>query len=214
VGKGSRVRAQRFSDISRRPAAVWGRDDLTCPVTAGTIDRLLTHAFAHPWRGNEPLLCPHHLLDTTAITEPDRPLRLLFSLDFGYHQSGWFANADYERCLHLSISHPRPDLPRVYRAGVGNLTEDRVGIDLEAHTEDEIRAWGRVFFGEHHTIARYEPPVGPLDPYRSPGVSHLRLHLDTTGNPIIPRGEPYTLNVEPGLTPSKIADGRAGADVR
>lgn len=211
--------SRRRKEPSRNPATtgtspVPGVDGLRCPVPRQVIDRLIRHAHAHPWRGDRPLLCPHHLLDTTAITEPGRPLRLLFSLDFGYHQSGWFANADFERCLHISISHPRPDRARLYRAGAGNLTRDAIGIDLEAPAEAEIRAWGRVFYGEHHVIARYEPPVGPLDPYRSPGVSHLRLHLDSDGHPIMPAGEPYTLKIEPGLTPPKIADGRAGADVR
>lgn len=197
------------------PAPVWGRDDLTCPVPGQRIQRLIRHAHEHPWQGNQALDCGQHVLNTTAITEPGKPTRVLFSLDYGYHQSGWFANSDYERCLHLSVSHPRPDRLRLYPAGLGNIPSPHVGIDLEAPTEEETRAWGRVLFGEHHTMARYEPPVGPMDPYRSPGVAHLRLHLDQAGNPIMPRGEVYHPRpFEDGSSPAKVTEGRLGADVR
>lgn len=197
------------------PAAVWGRDDLTCPATHRRVRRLLTHAYAHPWRGDTALDCPAHLLDTTAITEPGRPTRILLSLDTHYHQSGWFANSDYERCLHLSLSHPRPDVPRVYPAGLGNDPRPHLGMDLEAPTDTETYTWGRVIFQHLVTMTWLEPPASTLDPHRSPGVSHLRLYIDQQDRPIRPRGEVYHLRPFPdGTSPEKITEGRAGADVR
>lgn len=60
-----------------RAYAVPGREDLRCPVPRHIIRATLAHARAHPWPGNEPLTCPHHFLDTTAITEPGRKTRVL-----------------------------------------------------------------------------------------------------------------------------------------
>lgn len=197
------------------PAPVWGRDDLTCPLTDRAVRQLLRHAYDHPWPGNTPLTCPGHRADTTAILDPGRPTRLLLSLDTHYHRSGWFANSDYEQCLHLSISHPRPDRLKVYPAGLGNLDAPRVGGDIEAPTDDEVRAWGRVFFRHRAPMTWLEPPVGPLDPYRAPGVAHLRLYLDQAGQPMVPRGEVYHLRpFADGSSPAKVTDGRLGADVR
>lgn len=215
TAKAARQAAGPRPDESQ-PAEVWGRDDLTCPLTRYQVRRLVEHAHAHPWRGNEPLTCPGHVADTTAITEPGRPVRLLLSLDYGYHQSGWFANSDYERCLHLSVSFPRPDRPKLWlpRPEIGHHIPI-VGQDLEAPEDAEVRAWGRVVFREHAPMSWLEPPVGPGDPYRSPGVAHLRLYLDQTGRPFIPTGEVYDLRpFSDGTSPEKVTDGRLGADVR
>lgn len=194
-----------------------GRDDLTCPLPAAVIKATVRHARAHPWQCDTALTCPHHKLDTTAITEPGRLTRLLFSLDVGYHKSGWFANSDWESNLHLSVSHPRPDVPRAYRArpGIG-VPADYTGMDLETPTDDEVRAWGLVFYGpEHAPKAWFEPAASVLDPYRSPNVVHLRLFLDKAGRPFIPSGEPYTIRPwADGTSPRKITEGRLGADIR
>jgi hypothetical protein len=198
-----------------KPAPVWGSDSLTCPITTRDRARLLGHAYAHPWRGDRALTCPLHRLDTTAITEPGRPVRLLISVDVGYHQSGWFANSDYEKCLHLSVSYPRPDRPRLYLPGTANLAAPVLGQDVEAPEDREVRAWGRVFFREHAPLSWLEPAVGLLDPHRFPGVVHLRLYLDQAGQPMIPRGEVYhLLPFEDGTSPVKVTEGRLGADVR
>lgn len=199
-----------------KPAPVWGRDDLTAPITVQDRNRLLGHAHAHLWRGDRALTCPLHRLDTTSITEPGRPVRLLISVDIGYHQSGWFANSDWEKCLHISLSHPRPDRPRLYLPGRETLhTIPVLGHDLETPEDREIRAWGRVFFRAHAPMSWLEPAVGPGDPYRSPGVAHLRLYLNQQGEPFIPKGEPYTLRpFADGTSPERITDGRLGADVR
>lgn len=206
--------AQPYSSEAPR-AAVWGRDDLTCPLSRSQVARWVRHAETHPWRGDEPLLDRRHAMDTTAITEPGRLTRVLLSLDHGYHASGWFVNSDYERCLHLSVSHPRPERLRVYRHQPSGVVGPHVGIDLDVPTDDEARAWGRVVFRQHAHKAWFEPAVGLSDPYRSPGVVHLRLYLDQRGTPVIPTAEVYTLLPwEDGTSPKKVTEGRAGADVR
>lgn len=201
----------------QRPADVWGRDDLTCPLRAVTVTRMVNHAKTHPWRGNEALTCPDHMLITTAITEPGRPVRLLLSLDYGYHQSGWFANSDYECNWHLSVSHPRPEVPKLLRAkpGVPGLGQPLVGHDIETPSDDEVRAWARVFFREHAPKGWLEPAASVFDPYRMPGVVHVRVFVGRDGQPFVPAGEPYDLKPwADGTSPAKIVDGRLGADVR
>ncbi|GIH95342.1 hypothetical protein ACFFMN_23560 [Planobispora siamensis] len=194
---------------------VWGRDDLTCPASRQQLRRLQRLAYAHPWRGDT-TADPRHCLDTTAITEPGRPTRIMFTLDYGYHSSGWFANSDYDRCLHLSVSHPRPDLPRQVRPlpadlGLGTYA----AVQVETPADEEVRAWGLTFFRQYATWAWFEPAVGPGDAYRAPNVVHLRLFLDRNDRPILPRGEVYDLRPwDDGTSPKKITEGRAGADVR
>jgi hypothetical protein len=194
-----------------------GREDLTCPLPRWRTDVVLRHAREHPWPGNVPLDCPYHRLDTTAITEPGRKVRLLLSLDVGYHNSGWFANSDYESCLHLSVSYPRPDVRRAYRARPDlGVPHAYTGMDLETPADDEVRAWGLVFYGpEHAPKAWFEPAASVFDPYRMPNVVHLRLFLDKGGRAFTPKGEPY--HIRPwadGSSPRKVTEGRLGADVR
>lgn len=194
------------------PSKVWGLDQLSCPNSISQINAVIRHAWDHPWMGNEPLMCRLHGLETTAITEPGMPTRIRFSLDHGYHQSGWFANSEFERCLHLSISHPRPDRPKLHRTPEGTLV---MGIDCEAPSHGEIVAWGRVFFRAHAQLALMEPAVGPGDQYRSAGVAHLRLWVDKVGRPFKPEGEVYHHKPFPdGSSPAKIVGGRLGADVK
>ncbi|RCG31928.1 hypothetical protein DQ384_05125 [Sphaerisporangium album] len=194
---------------------VWGREDLTCPATRQQIRRLVRMAYARPWRGDT-TADRSHCLDTTAITEPGRLTRIMYTLDYGYHASGWFANSDYERCLHLSVSHPRPDLPVEVRQLPADLGPGAyAAMRTETPNDDEVRAWGLVLFREHATKAWFEPAVGPNDPYRAPNVVHLRLYLDRENRPILPRGEVYDLRPwDDGTSPAKITEGRAGADVR
>lgn len=207
--------ADRRARFRHPGSTVWGTD-LLCPVPRPHLDEWIKHAYGHPWPGNAPLQCPHHLLDTTAITEPGRPLRALLSLDYGYHDSGWFANSDYEQNLHVSLSHPRPEKPRLWTPGKPALGfNGGLATQLETVSDDEARAWGRVVFGEHCTKAWFEPAATTFDPYRMPSVAHLRLFLDRDMRPFIPTGEPYSLRPwADGSSPPKIVDGRLGADVK
>jgi hypothetical protein len=169
---------------------------------------MLPFVLANPWRGDTPLLDPRFVWDTSALTEPGRSTRTLFSLDFNYHGSGWFANSDFEQCLHLSISH-KPE------AGRDGETAKPV-----SPSDEEVRTWGRAAFGEHRHKALVEPPASTLSidvlyERRSPGVAHIRLWLDRDGQPIKPEGEVYHLKPwDDGTSPEKVLEGRAGADVR
>jgi hypothetical protein len=194
-----------------------GRDELTCPLPEWQISAVLRHARAHPWPGNVPLDCPHHRISTTAITEPGRPVRLLLSVDVGFHAGGWFANSDWDSNIHLSVSHPRSDRRLYYHARPEIGTpKGWTGIGLETPSDDEVRAWGMVFFGpDDAPKAWFEPAASVFDPYRMPNVVHLRLFLDQAGRPFLPSGEPYTIRPwADGSSPRKITEGRLGADVR
>ena len=140
-------------DVMPAGSPVPGREDLTCPLSRAVIKAVKRHAREHPWPGNTPLTCPAHILDTTAITEPRRPVRLLCSVDYGYHNSGWFSNCDWESNWHLSFSHPVLNRARrrlyAARPEIG-IDAARVGMDLETVSDDEVRAWGLVFFGPEH----------------------------------------------------------------
>lgn len=184
------------------------------PVPGPVIARMRRRAFAHPWPGDTPILDRRHVLDTTAITEPGRPTRVMVTFDVGYHASCWFKNADYEQCLHVSVSHPRPDVveQKVDKLGLmrprGALYP---GMRLETPSDEEARAWGRAFFEEHAPKAWVEPAASVLDPYRMPNVVHLRLYYDGQMRPFIPEGEVYDLKPWSSIDP--ILD-RAGGDVR
>jgi hypothetical protein len=190
------------------PSAIPG-SDLACPLDTQHVFRVVRHAFAHPWPGNEPLDCRAHFIHTFAIHDPDALLNIAFSLDTGYHASGWFPNSTMDRCLHLSLSHPHPERKVM-------LPNGRIGIATEAPSYEEAALWARVFFPSDYAKATWEPSASPLNiDGRLPGVVHWRLWLDQNNKPIIPTGEAYTiLPYADGSSPAKVTEGRLGADVR
>lgn len=144
--------------------------------------------------------------DLPSRTTPDEIwVRLLLSRDRGHHSSGWWRNAEWEYCWHLSVSS-RPAVEA--RMAVIGLRED-VGY-IDRPREEEVY-WGRLFFGEHASMVWHEP--GGTDPRlslaesrRNKSISHLRLFLDPeTFEPFIPDGEVYDLTRwVPDLTPAKV----------
>ena len=179
------------------------------PVPRPVLARWRRYALSRPWSGDTPLLDGRHRLDTWGILDPDRPIRLMLSLDVGYHASGWFKNPGYEQCLHLSLSSVRRDLPVAEFSALGFR---HVGMQVEAVPEDEAREWSKALFGQWWTLAWYEPPASLFDPYRAPGVGHLRLYIDrATGQPFMPEGEVYSTTMRPWSP--KVAES-AGGDVR
>jgi hypothetical protein len=148
-----------------------------------------------------------------AQTDRDGQVSLVLSFDEGYHQSGWWANADYERCFHLSVAmlsegEERVTMPEQY--GGGWMLRRK----METPSDAEVWAWAVLVFGaEHARMTWTEPAAPPGDKYRLPNVVHVRLFLDENLVPFMPLGEVYHLKPT-AESPAKILDGRMGADVR
>lgn len=174
-----------------------------------------TYARNNPYNGLQVDLTRHSFL-TTALLEPDRPTRICLTYDFGTHASGWWRNSDYDRCWHVSISHPQENRLAISRIGTPEgLLEIQsphplhgkqfVGQVVEPPSDEETRAWARAAFPHHYRWCWIEPPASRLDPYRLPGVSHVRLFLNQQDQPIKPEGEVYRLKPYPdGSSPEKI----------
>jgi len=112
-------------------------------------------------------LCRHLL----AVT-PIESARLIYTRDVGHHESGWWKNPDYERCLHLSISfcvNPT-DAPLPFRKSFAEKV-------------------ARAFFGDDCRKAWIEPPYSPEG--KRCDVHHYRVFCDPAWSPILPRGEVY-----------------------
>lgn len=179
---------------------------------ARTVDRLIKVAFSKPWTG-EAIPGAANRWNTTALTERDRPVSMCLTFDAGYHASGWWANADYDKCLHLSISHPTGTSSVRMVQGQWKTVQD-----LESPDDAEVWAWAVSFFGEQASMCWIEPPASALDQRRLPNVAHVRLFYRADMErkmfvPIQPTGEVYHLRPIVG-SPDKIVDGRLGADVR
>jgi hypothetical protein len=148
-----------------------------------------------------------HIIDTTSMTEKDRPIRLMLSFDVGYHGSGWIANSEWEQNLHLSLSHPLPGRPPLWTPGKPDIGVDEgQRIQVETVSDAEARAWGDAIYGpENAPLAWFEPAASTFDPYRSPNVVHLRLFYDENMQPFMPDGEPYNLKPwKDGTSPEKV----------
>ena len=109
---------------------------------------------------------------------------LIYTRDEGHHSSGWFANPDYERCLHLSIGDA--DYEAVSRE-LGRELRHVLGEPSQVHRD----AWVRSLFREHVRLLWAEPPMSPEGKQRN--VWHFRLFVaDDWRTAILPRGEVYT----------------------
>lgn len=142
--------------------------------------------------------------DTQGVTEPDLTIRLLLTRDKMHHSVGWWRNADYEYCWHLSMS------AKSFTMLQGGA--DWQELPYEEIPRNEVRFWSRLVFGDYVNMLWNEP--GGTDPrlsreekQRNALIWHLRLFLDPRqgGRPFIPEGEVYTLTrwVD-GLTPPKV----------
>jgi len=152
---------------------------------------------AHPWDGYAHTMerC-RRLRQEVAITDPEMRTNLLLTLDVGYHASGWWRNADYDCCWHLSLSWPTP----------GALQPS-----YEPIPRDEINWWATLFFGEYTRWLWHEPGGVAHDrrshqealPYTN--IEHLRLFVDRESmQPLLPRGEVYDLTRWTDHTPAKV----------
>lgn len=139
-----------------------------------------------------------------AHSTPELALSLTLSRDRMHHSVGWWRNAEYEFCWHLSMG------VKDARALLGGQAGwDSYGF--EEIPREEVRYWSRLIFGEHVDKLWTEP--GGTDPrlLRQEQIDHAkfihqRLFLDPeTKEPFIPKGEVYTLTrwID-GLTPAKV----------
>lgn len=99
---------------------------------------------------------------------------LIFTRDVGMHSSGWFKNPDYDKCWHLSMSFL-----------------DLEGGSYRPFEFDLAETWVRCFYGEN---ARYVWEEGNFR-IDSPNVRHYRVMVNAAWQPILPRGEVYSLDL-------------------
>jgi hypothetical protein len=132
-------------------------------------------------------------------TDDEIALIFLLSKDRMHHSVGWWRNAEYEYCWHLSMS-AWDRLAKVRGEGAP--------VDIPRVEE---RYWAHAFFPEQfdklwHEPGGTDPRLTPLEKRRNRHISHLRLFLDPeTFEPFIPTGEVYELTRWiPGLTPEKV----------
>lgn len=179
-----------------------GRSD-SAGATEPTLEHLniarqmKSYCRRHPWPGT-PSTMPacRQIRQVRAVTDAELRTNLLLTFDVGYHASGWWRNADYDACWHLSISWPTPGVP---------------GPSFEPMTKGEAGFWARLFFGDYVRWLWHEPggnqPDAPPEFNRAHRhIEHLRLFVDRpTMQPILPRGEVYTLTRwVPDVTPPKV----------
>jgi hypothetical protein len=136
---------------------------------------------------------------TTAATTPELTVCLLLSRDKMHHSVGWWRNAEYEYCWHLSLS-ARDRLAFAARRPSG----------YEELPQDEVRYWATLIFGEHvdklwNEPGGTDPRLEPAEKRRNALIWHLRLFLDPeTKQPFIPTGEVYHLTRWLPITPDKV----------
>ncbi len=117
--------------------------------------------------------------------------RLMFTRDTNHHESGWIKNPDYERCYHLSLSAAGPGPSRSLVVPV--RLEPLVGLpiaqpELDSDLEE---AWVDAFFGEDKRYAWRESAKSRVG--RDKAVWHYRVFCDEHWQPLVPRGEVYSL---------------------
>ena len=166
------------------------------PAVTSALEHLRRLAVKYPWNGQGGIHQRHKLI-TFALLEPDRPVCVFYTYDHGYHASGWWRNSDYERCYHLSLSHPVFD-------PAGRFSHP------EPPSDAETREWATAAWPTDWQKAWLEPPasvlsIDVLEGRRRPGVSHVRLFLDVHLEPILPEGEVYNLKpLSDGTSPEKV----------
>jgi hypothetical protein len=152
-----------------------------------------------------------------SAAEPELLISLLLSRDRMHHSIGWWRNAEYEYCWHLSVSAITLENYYAERDRATRLNE-RVTPPFEDVPRKDLELWTQAIFGEHVDKLWNEP--GGTDPRLTPDekrrhspIWHLRLFLDpqllnAKGEPhvpFIPNGEVYDLTRWiPGLTPEKV----------
>lgn len=125
---------------------------------------------------------------------PELTIKLQLSKDRMHHSVGWWRNAEYEYCWHLSISAWE--------------SEGKAPVPIPA---EEERYWTHAFFPVHfnkvwHEPGGTDPRLTPEEKLRNRHIIHQRVFLDPESfEPFVPQGEVYDLTRWiPGLTPDKV----------
>lgn len=147
-------------------------------LEASRLGRVVLNQRMKAWQ-HGPFTGRSSVADTLVITRctVDDALtqtRLIFTRDVGHHTSGWWANPDFERCYHLSLS-PRP-----------LETPPDGAVDFSKTVQ---AAWVQAFFAVNVRLLWVEPPYSAKG--KQLEVWHFRLFTDATWRPVLPRGEVY-----------------------
>ena len=106
--------------------------------------------------------------------------KLLFTRDTNHHESGWFKNPDYERCLHLSMSP-------LEVSGLVTASGQPVAIAMDVASQAE---WVKEFFKDDLKYVWAESPKSDIG--KQMHVWHWRLFCNEHWQAILPRGEVYS----------------------
>ena len=127
------------------------------------------------------ILTPRAQLYTKKCTATHQPTGaiLLLTRDEGMHESGWWKNPDYERCLHLSLSFRDP----------------QTGLQ-RSRDKDWTEKYVEAIFGPTKNLIWTEPPYSPEG--KKGDVWHYRVfYAPGWVAPILPRKEVYSKDFTP-----------------
>jgi hypothetical protein len=139
-------------------------------IVAATLKRRATYGWCNGFMSHD---MPYIRRCTVAHTGTGT--NVLWTRDTNMHKSGWLKNADYERCLHLSLSTFDP------------LTLGR-GAPMNRKLSHE---WCKLFMGDDLRWALFEGPKSEHGIRL--GVEHWRLFCDSHWQPFKPRAEVYSM---------------------
>lgn len=146
--------------------------------------------------------------------EPELLISLLLTKDKMHHSVGWWRNAEYEYCIHASMSSLTSEDAAKHDRKLRLMAGTGFKVPMPPYVEIpdlDLRSWAHAIFGEHVNKVWFEP--GGTDPRLTreeargrSHMKHLRMFLDPeTFEPFIPKGEVYHLTRWiPGLTPEKV----------
>lgn len=117
---------------------------------------------------------------------------LIYTRDAGHHTSGWMANPQFERCLHLSISFraAQPDhaVDRLMSPHV--LAELGATLALAPFDHRLAGVWAEQILHPFAALAWTEPAMSHWG--RQAEVRHWRIFCDEGWHPNRPVGEVYS----------------------
>src|SRR5262245_33705084 len=138
-------------------------------ISPAVVQRIRANAHSVVWDGtadtrDQPYFQRCRFVDMATGTQG------LFTRDVGAHESGWWRNPDYERCLHLSLSFFDP-----------------IAREMRRQRDQRLeRLWCRLLFGHKWCHLLWCEP-----PYSAHGrdliVVHWRLFCTPQWTPLLPQ---------------------------